>query len=123
MISLNWITARLGSPSWALDLALPGQRVDVIPRDGDGANCWSRISFKKKYLHRFWTEVRTLSWLEENSGLRSRGRTVEIEPSRVFIALRVLGFGHTSLALRIPSSTSWLWDQMSDLHLPRSALL
>ncbi|CAB4282841.1 unnamed protein product [Prunus armeniaca] len=29
MISLNWIATRLGSPSWALDLALPGRGVDV----------------------------------------------------------------------------------------------
>ncbi|CAB4286802.1 unnamed protein product [Prunus armeniaca] len=29
MISLNWITARLGSPSWALDLALSDRGVDI----------------------------------------------------------------------------------------------
>ncbi|CAL9018254.1 unnamed protein product, partial [Prunus brigantina] len=39
---------------------------------------WSRISFKKKYLHRFLTEARKLPWLKENSRLHSQGRTVEM---------------------------------------------
>ncbi|KAI5344748.1 hypothetical protein L3X38_012625 [Prunus dulcis] len=62
--------------------------------------CWSRISFNKKYLHRFLTEVRTLPGSKENSEICSRGRTMEE-------GFRVLGFGHAFLALCIPSPTSW----------------
>ncbi|CAB4313131.1 unnamed protein product [Prunus armeniaca] len=47
MISLNWITTRLGSLSWELDLALPGRGVDVaFPRiEVFGVPCAGSVIF------------------------------------------------------------------------------
>lgn len=86
MILFNWTITRLGYSSWALDLVLSGWRLDIafsgmdvfgVPYAGlvifydrfcgfptEYSNCWSRISFRKKYLHKFLTEVRTLPWLK-----------------------------------------------------------
>ncbi|CAB4261746.1 unnamed protein product [Prunus armeniaca] len=129
MIFFNWVTARLGSPSWALDLVLLSRRLDIafpwrdvfgVPCVGSvilydrfckiptgGANCWSKISFRKKYLHKYLTEVCTLLWLKKNSGSRSREQTMEMgTPST------------TTVTQKLPGNRTWGFFQIANHGIP-----